>query len=69
MMTGKCGIISGGSIPVSTQTLTLDLPVCLGITCIAMIPPLFRKKFEPWQGIVGIILYAAYIAYVCFFTA
>ena len=56
-----CAIISGGALPVSLQSLRLDMPVCLLLACIALIPSLIFKKYRRWQGITMLTVYAAYI--------
>lgn len=56
-----CGIISGGALPMSAQTVLLDIPVCLLVGCVACVPALIRGKFSRWQGIVNLVIYAAYL--------
>ena len=56
-----CSLVSGRPLPVSGSSLTLDLPVCLGATLIAVVPLIIRQKSSRVQGIV---LLAGYIAYV-----
>lgn len=58
-------LISGKALPVSQTVAMLDLPACLIVGCIAMIPALIRKKFSRWQGIVLLVVYAAYIVISC----
>ncbi len=60
-----CTIISKGSIPVEAQALKVDLPVCLLIACIAVIPAILKEKFYKWQGILCIGIYVAYLSYLC----
>jgi len=57
-----CALISGGSLPVNDQTWTLDLPVCLAFTLIAMVPALVSGRLRRWQGVVLLVGYAAYLA-------
>lgn len=57
-----CALISGGSLPVNQQTWQLDMPVCLALTLVAMIPTLFTGKLRRWQGGVLLVGYAAYLA-------
>lgn len=56
-----CAFISGGSLPVDAQTLTLDLPFCLAVAATALIPALLTGKFHRWQGA---ILLCGYLTYV-----
>lgn len=60
-----CAIIAASKgatgLAVSTQSIYLDFPFCLGIACIALVPTLFTKKFQRWQGITLICAYVTYL--------
>ncbi len=56
-----CSMISGGSLTVSAQTLTLDMPFCLAVAAFALIPALITGKFHRWQGLVMLCGYVVYI--------
>lgn len=56
-----CSFISGGSLVVSAQTLTIDFPFCLVVAAIALIPALITGKFHRWQGAVLLCGYVTYI--------
>ena len=56
-----CAFIGGGSLPVDAQTIVLDLPFCLAVSCIALIPTLIFGKFKRWQGIIMMVGYVVYI--------
>lgn len=60
-----CAMIKGGSLPVEATTARVDIPICLVVTCIALLPPIFTKKFMKWQGLAMLGLYLAYIVYTC----
>ena len=60
-----CSLAAKGNTPVAPQTYALDIPVCLAIILIAIVPPLITKKFSRIQGFVLLACYAAYIVYVC----
>ncbi|MCQ2519977.1 MAG: calcium/sodium antiporter [Lachnospiraceae bacterium] len=60
-----CGLVSGGALPVSLSAARIDIPVCLAVSCVAMLPTLIFKKFSRVQGAVLLILYIAYIAVSC----
>ena len=64
MILPVCAVISGGTLPVTTQTLWLDLPVCLGVILLALLPALFSGRFRRWQGVACLTVYAGYLAYV-----
>jgi cation:H+ antiporter len=61
-----CTLVSGGSLPVSTTTIGIDLPVCLLISCVAVLPSLFTQKFHRLQGVLCLGVYAAYLILICF---
>ncbi len=52
---GAAGLI------VTKQSLYLDFPFCLGIIALALIPPLFTKKFARWQGFACLSAYIVYL--------
>lgn len=56
-----CGIIAGGKLPMSAQTLLFDIPVCFLVGTIALIPALISGKFKRWQGFANIAIYVAYV--------
>lgn len=60
-----CAIIKGGSLPVETQVSSFDIPVCLLITVIAIVPPIIQKKFMRWQGFSILAIYLSYLVYSC----
>ena len=58
-------VISGKSLPVSATSAMIDLPACLLVGIIAVIPALVCSKFSRWQGYVLLAVYAAYIILTC----
>lgn len=62
MILPVCTVVSGGSLAIGRQTTMLDLPACLVVGAVAMLPPLATGRFYRWQGFVLLGLYAAYIA-------
>lgn len=56
-----CAIISGGALPMAKQTLMIDLPVCLSVMGIFIIPALLKEKLSRWQGVLMLTLYIAYV--------
>lgn len=59
-----CRLASGGSLPFSAQSLALDIPFCLAIAAIAIIPTLIQSKFARWQGGCMLATYMAYLVMV-----
>ena len=56
-----CSAVSGGRLTLGRQTTALDLPVCLAMCCVAVLPPLARGRFYRWQGVLMLALYAGYL--------
>ena len=52
---------AGGRLTISAQTTMLDLPACLTLCCVAVLPPLLKGKFYRWQGLLMLVIYAAYM--------
>ncbi len=59
------GIISGQSLPISRLSAVIDLPVCLLVGLIAVIPPMISQKFSRWQGVLLLVVYAVYVVVTC----
>lgn len=60
-----CAIVSRGSLPVARQSMILDMPFCLVILAIALIPALVKEKFTRAQGVVMLAVYVIYLILVC----
>ncbi|MCR5830094.1 MAG: calcium/sodium antiporter [Lachnospiraceae bacterium] len=58
-----CSLISGEKLPVSEQGAHIDMPVCLGVTILAIVPLLIRRKASRVQGILLMIAYVIYLAF------
>ena len=56
-----CSLVSGRPIPVSASALQMDLPVCLGISCLALVPMMIRQK---GSRLLGVLVLTSYLAYV-----
>ncbi len=56
-----CSIVSGKGLPVLGKCLTVDLPACLMIILIALLPLLIRQKSSKLQGIVVLASYGVYL--------
>ena len=57
-----CAFLSGGTLTVGKQSAFLDMPVCLLVIAIAIIPTLIFKKLSRWQGALMICIYIGYVA-------
>ena len=60
-----CSLISGEKLPVTHMSVILDIPVCLGFCCLAVIPLIWKEKAFRAQGIAMLVGYAAYIVCTC----
>ncbi len=54
-------IISGKALPVSASAAMIDIPACVLISLIVVLPALIRSKFTKAQGIILLTVYAAYM--------
>lgn len=48
-----------------TDTLYTDIPVCLAIALIAVIPAIITRKLHLWQSVVMITGYIGYLVFMC----
>ncbi len=61
-----CAFIGGGILELgSNQTVYWDLPMCILIMFIAILPTLIFKKFHKWQGYLMLGLYLCFIIVAC----
>ena len=57
-----CAFLSGGTLTVGKQSAFLDMPICLLVIAIAIIPTLIFKKLSRWQGALMVCIYIGYVA-------
>lgn len=60
-----CTLIGGKSLPVSSQMAVIDMPVCMLLSIVALLPMLVRKKIKRTDGIVTFLIYSGYLFYIC----
>lgn len=58
-------LIAGKPLPVSAQSAMIDLPACLIISVIAVVPALIASKFHKAQGAVMLAAYIVYLVITC----
>ena len=63
-----CSMVSGGALVFPLQSLYFDIPFCLGLAAIAVVPMLLTKKFHRWQGAALLAVYAAYLTLRILYT-
>lgn len=54
-------IISGKALPVSLSSAVIDLPACVLVGLIAIVPAMIWSKFSRAQGIILLTVYSAYV--------
>ena len=60
-----CSVLSGKALPLLRQNLILDMPFCLGLVLLAILPPMFTGRFHKAQGVAMLSVYAVYVAILC----
>lgn len=63
-----CSFVSKEGLVSCSQNLYLDIPVCLGLLALALVPMLIKGKFTRAQGIILLVLYLAYVVFISFFN-
>ena len=58
-------LVSGRALPIAAASATLDLPACLLVGGVALIPTMFTQKFSKWQGAALLAIYIAYMVLTC----
>ncbi len=61
MILPLCALTRGGVLPLSRGTLWIDIPFCLLITLIMLIPALIKRRFFRWQGAASLSMYILYM--------
>lgn len=69
MIMPLCTLVSGKALPISAASARIDLPACLLVGFIAVIPALLRERFSRWQGFLLMAVYAGYVYLTCFVAA
>ena len=63
-----CAMVSGGALIVPRQAILLDMPFCLGLSLIGVLPMLITKRFRRWQGAALFAMYVVYLTLRILFT-
>ena len=61
MILPACAAVSGGQLAIGGQTISMDLPACLLLCCIAVLPPMLMERFYRWQGVLMLVIYGGYV--------
>lgn len=54
-------LVSRGQLTIDRQGLVYDMPACLILVLIAIVPTLITEKFRKWQGAVMLAAYGVYL--------
>jgi len=58
-------LISRQPLPIPAASAAIDLPACLLVSAIAVIPAMVTARFRRWQGIALLAVYAGYLLMTC----
>ena len=59
-----CTLLSGEKLPVSAQMAGIDMPICMIISALALLPMLIRKEIKRRDGIIVFSIYVGYLFYI-----
>ncbi len=59
-------LVSGQALPVTAAAAKMDLPVCLLVGLVAVVPALIASKFKRYQGVALLVIYICYVGVTCF---
>lgn len=58
-------LVSGKALPISAASGQIDLPACLLVGAIAVVPAIAGSRFRRWQGVALLAVYIAYVFLTC----
>ncbi|MBD5170212.1 MAG: calcium/sodium antiporter [Oscillibacter sp.] len=58
-------LITGQALPVSAASARIDIPACLLVGIIAVVPAIVTARFRRWQGIALLVVYGGYVVLTC----
>lgn len=56
-----CAVVSGKDLPMLAQNIQLDMPFCLGLVLLSVVPTLISGKFKRAQGALLLAVYVLYV--------
>ena len=59
-----CALTQGGVLPLSANTLWVDIPFCLSVILILLVPALVKRRFYRAQGVIAMTLYGFYTIFL-----
>lgn len=64
LLVGLSGVLSGSGLPISKESVFLNLPLMLVVIFIFVLPLLFKSRTYRWQGVSMLCIYLAYMVYL-----
>lgn len=58
-------LITGQALTVSAASARIDIPACLLVGVIAVVPAIVTARFRRWQGIALLAVYGGYVVLTC----
>lgn len=58
-------LVSGQTLPVPAASARIDIPACLLVSLIAVVPAMVTARFRRWQGAALLAVYAGYMLVTC----
>lgn len=58
-------LVSGKALPIASASAMLDLPICLLVGGVALVPTMFTQKFTRLQGVLLLAIYIVYMVLTC----
>lgn len=58
-------VVSGKPLPIAASSGMIDLPACLLVGAVGLVPMLVTSKFHRWQGAALLVIYAVYVVITC----
>lgn len=65
MIMPMSALVAGKPLPISAASARIDLPACLLVGAVAVIPAMVTARFRRWQGVVLLVIYAGYVMLTC----
>ena len=56
-----CALLAGGGLTISAQSFLLDLPICMIMITIGVVPAMITGGFRRWQGALLLMIYTGYM--------
>ena len=60
--------VSGKALPIAAGSAVLDLPACLLVGLLAVVPAVIASRFRRWQGIALLAVYISYVVLTCTYS-